>query len=228
VLGQPYEVPATSLCASCHDGSADRLLGVEALSLGLPSAQGLTLEALTREGWLSAPPTASTMSLPEDDTGKAAAALGWLHVNCGVACHNENDAAAARFSGLFLKLAAADGFGTATEADGGAPDGGDAGRDAGADAGRDGGLAPSSPRVRATAAWRTAANVTPRMPDYAADGFLRLAPGNADKTLLLALAALPRTSPVAMPLVGPSTHDQAGLAALRAWLDALPRGELPR
>jgi hypothetical protein len=83
-----YEIPTGKDCGKCHHGGADHLLGVEAVSLGLPTSEGVTLTTLAAAGMLSDPPAQLTITLPEDETGKAAAALGYLHVNCGMPCHS--------------------------------------------------------------------------------------------------------------------------------------------
>ncbi|MCX5746639.1 MAG: hypothetical protein NT062_29535, partial [Proteobacteria bacterium] len=89
ILPSGYEIPTQKDCDKCHHGGADELLGVEAVALALPTAQGLTLTELAARGALSAPPASTTISLPEDATGKAGAALGFLHANCGMCCHSE-------------------------------------------------------------------------------------------------------------------------------------------
>jgi hypothetical protein len=83
-----YEIPTAKDCGKCHHGGADNLLGVEAVSLALPTAVGVTLESLRDSGFLSDPPEQISIALPEDHTGQAAAALGYLHVNCGMPCHS--------------------------------------------------------------------------------------------------------------------------------------------
>src|SRR4051812_29484184 len=89
LLDGGYEIPsAIKVCNKCHGGGADHLLGIEAVSLALPTAQGVTLTSLAADGSLSAPPSKTTIALPEDSTGKAAAALGYLHANCG-SCHSD-------------------------------------------------------------------------------------------------------------------------------------------
>lgn len=93
----PYQIPTSSECNQCHQGRKDRLLGVEAVSLGLPDAKGVTLASLVADGLLSSPPASTTVAFPEDATGKAAAALGWLHVSCGP-CHNRSKDANAQNS----------------------------------------------------------------------------------------------------------------------------------
>jgi hypothetical protein len=83
--GNGYEIPAQSTCALCHAGRLDYVLGFEAVSLSSANASGLTLSALVSQGLLSAPP-ASPIRIP--GTATDVAALGYLHANCGTACHN--------------------------------------------------------------------------------------------------------------------------------------------
>jgi mono/diheme cytochrome c family protein len=97
---QPYVIPSINDCAMCHDGQKDKLLGLEAVNLATPGAQGLTLANLVAMGKLTKVPPQTTVAFPEDATGKAAEALGWLHVNCGV-CHNPHAAAGGQ-SHLYL------------------------------------------------------------------------------------------------------------------------------
>jgi hypothetical protein len=101
--GVPYEVPNTGQCDECHMGRKDQMLGFEAVSLGLATATGLTLEKLASEGWLSKAPPKTQLAFPNGsapDPSKAPAAVGWVHANCG-ACHNENENAAATFRAHF-------------------------------------------------------------------------------------------------------------------------------
>src|SRR5205823_1822200 len=103
-----YEVPPTGSCPSCHAGRKDFVLGFEWIGLGVPSAGstgGLTLATLPK-GWLTEAPPATTIMLPEDATKKAAPALGLMHMNCGVTCHNAQKGKAG-YTGLYLKLLAA-------------------------------------------------------------------------------------------------------------------------
>ena len=85
----PYQIPTGNECNSCHQGRKDRILGFEAVGLGMAGAEGLTLATLVAEGLLSNPPSSTTVTFPEDTTGKAAAALAWMHVSCGP-CHNRS------------------------------------------------------------------------------------------------------------------------------------------
>jgi hypothetical protein len=82
--GPQYEIPTASACIRCHGGARDKLLGVESINLSAPSATGLVLGQLIAEGLLSGPPAQAPV-VPGDSH---AAALGFLHSNCGVCCHN--------------------------------------------------------------------------------------------------------------------------------------------
>jgi hypothetical protein len=99
-----YEIPKPTACPTCHRGSYDMLLGFEEWSLSVASAEGLTTAKLVERGLISpAPPT--SLSIPNDTSGKAAPALGWLHANCGSSCHN-NHGGQASYTNLFLDLPA--------------------------------------------------------------------------------------------------------------------------
>ncbi len=82
----PYEMPNTGQCDACHGGRTDQLLGVEAVSLGIASAKGVTLASLAAEGRFDRAPPVTSIKIPDGNGGTAAPALGWLHANCG-ACH---------------------------------------------------------------------------------------------------------------------------------------------
>ena len=99
----PYDIPGPEDCGRCHGGRRDEVLGFEALALGVPSATGLNLPRLAAEGRLTRVPDAGASSVPGTPLDRDA--LGWLHMNCGVSCHNTNPAAGASFAGLDLKLA---------------------------------------------------------------------------------------------------------------------------
>src|SRR5262249_13958152 len=88
-------------------GRRDKLLGVEAIALGMKGAQGETLATLAAEGRFTTPPAKTTITLPEDSTGKAAAAVGYLHMNCGVSCHVNYSYVEGIESGLFTPISAA-------------------------------------------------------------------------------------------------------------------------
>jgi hypothetical protein len=81
VLPNGYEIPGTKDCDKCHHGGSDKLLGIEAVALALPSARGVTLTTLAQDYRLSKAPTRTTIDLPNP-------ALGFLHANCGMPCHS--------------------------------------------------------------------------------------------------------------------------------------------
>lgn len=97
VDGKPYRIPTANDCNDCHRGRRDKLLGVEALSLALEGATGITLAQLVAEGRVVPSPVQTSMTLPDP-------ALAVLHVNCGVTCHNGTTSATAYSTGLRLRL----------------------------------------------------------------------------------------------------------------------------
>jgi hypothetical protein len=99
-----YHIPTQDECEKCHRGRNENILGFEAVELGLPGASGITLADLAAEGRLSSPPSATRLTIGDDGTGTAAPALGWLHANCGITCHNGNSNAVAYPSGLRFRL----------------------------------------------------------------------------------------------------------------------------
>jgi hypothetical protein len=99
-----YHIPTSDECQDCHKGRTDRILGFDQVLLGLAGASGQTLEQLVNDGHLSTPPKSTPLVIGDDGTGLAAPALAWLHVNCGVTCHNRNANAMAWSTGMFLRL----------------------------------------------------------------------------------------------------------------------------
>ena len=51
-------------------------------------------------------PETSELEIGDDGTGLARYPLGWLHINCGVTCHNANANAEGRKTMMYLKLKA--------------------------------------------------------------------------------------------------------------------------
>jgi hypothetical protein len=100
----PYDIPRPDDCGRCHDGRRDNVLGFEALALAAPDATGLTVARLMAAGRLTRAPEPAATAVPGTPLDRSA--LGWLHMNCGVSCHNASPAAGASFVGLDLKLAA--------------------------------------------------------------------------------------------------------------------------
>jgi hypothetical protein len=92
-----YEVPGVTVCDECHKGRKDALLGFEALMLAAPSATGLTYQALQAEGLLAS--SNGNHELPAAKLAVAGSAveqkaLGLMHINCGVSCHQPGGTAA--------------------------------------------------------------------------------------------------------------------------------------
>jgi hypothetical protein len=102
--GVDYHIPTERECDLCHGGREDRILGFEAISLGLPAAQGVTLRTLIEDDLIAPEPTRTELRVGDDGTGVGAPVLAWLHINCGVSCHNDNQNSEAYSSGLRMKL----------------------------------------------------------------------------------------------------------------------------
>lgn len=105
-----YEVPSQTACQTCHQGRLDFVLGFEAVSLSSPGASirpasihdanGTAIDTLVAQGWLSNPP-ATPIVIPGTPT--EVAALGYLHSNCGISCHNAGGGLAAE-TGFRMRL----------------------------------------------------------------------------------------------------------------------------
>jgi hypothetical protein len=89
VPGSSYEVPAGQ-CEQCHQ-SGERPLGFSSVMLSAPGAAGLTVAQLAAEGLIASgapasPPLGSASAVERD-------AVGYLHANCGAACHRPGGSA---------------------------------------------------------------------------------------------------------------------------------------
>jgi hypothetical protein len=102
--GAAYHIPTGRECDLCHDGRKDRVLGFEAVSLGMEGAKGITLQDLVDEDLIEPKPKSTRLEIGDDGATSAAKVLGWLHINCGVSCHNDNTDSEAYSSGLRLEL----------------------------------------------------------------------------------------------------------------------------
>jgi hypothetical protein len=101
--GNGYEIPTQSNCYDCHNGRIDHVMGFEAVALSSSQASGVTMATLTAQNLLTDPP-ASAIKVPGDTA--TAAALGYLHMNCGVSCHNNGNGEASN-TGVFMRLGVA-------------------------------------------------------------------------------------------------------------------------
>ncbi|HEY5241043.1 MAG TPA: hypothetical protein VIJ22_06245 [Polyangiaceae bacterium] len=102
--GGTWKIPSNDDCNDCHKGRQDRILGFEQVGLGLPGAQGLTLAELAARGLVTPAPASTTLTVGNDGTGLDGLALAWVHVNCGVTCHNSNPSAAGFGAAMLLRL----------------------------------------------------------------------------------------------------------------------------
>jgi len=195
-LDDGYEVPGTPTCDKCHGGGSDRLLGVEAIALALPTAEGITLTHLADSGALSAPPTNTRIELPEDETGKAAAALGYMHANCGMACHSTRGLSG--FTQLHTRLRADEFWPTA---------GGD------------------TASVETTDAYTTGIDAEVILGTYqqAFPDTRLITPGSHEKSLAWVVAHL--RGEHQMPPIATHAVDEAGTQDLADWIDAMPPTE---
>jgi hypothetical protein len=193
--GPPYVIPDTFQCNQCHDGREEPVLGFDAVSLGLPGAEGVTLAVLAAEDRLSAAPPATALTIPDDGTGAATAAFGWLHANCG-SCHNPSAGAGAFFTGLYFHIRPSQ-----LLADGGVASGSD------------------------LDAVQTSCGVTSTRSDDAGVPYLRVDPGAPEASAVAILAgrraAGEPSSAVQMPPLVTRRVDADGHALLSAWIGAL-------
>lgn len=100
--GTEHDVPGQKSCEGCHLQMLDKVLGFSALQLDVEDApEGfVTLETLEAEGALS-DPIARPLTVP--GTPEQAAALGYIHANCGH-CHNPYSKQAGLNMQLWLTL----------------------------------------------------------------------------------------------------------------------------
>lgn len=194
VLSNGYEIPTLKDCDKCHHGGSDKLLGIEAVALALPRAEGLTLTALVQRGALSHPPHDTAATLPEDATGKAGEAVGVLHANCGMPCHSGRGLGDE--TRLRLRLRAGELW----------PDG----------------TTLSPVALADTEIYRATVSQPPSTASVAQGfpGALRLTPGAHEQSLVWLLSHL-RGSYQMPPLVS-HRIDEAGTQTVADWIDALP------
>jgi hypothetical protein len=193
LLANGYEIPTAKDCGKCHHGASDYLLGLEAVELALPSAVGVTLTKLAAAGSLSAAPAATTIQLPEDDTGKAAAALGYLHANCGMPCHSSRGLG--HETELVMRLRAEEFW---------APDG-----------------TARTTAVNATETYLATVKKDPTTASVAQKypGDFRITPGSHDKSIVWQLAHT--RGQYQMPPLVSHAVDEVGTKALADWIDSL-------
>ncbi len=189
-----YEIPDHNACTECHNGGKhDKLLGVEALALGLESSGGQNLAALQDAGLLTVNPASTTINVPDDGKGSKEA-LGYLHMNCGVSCHNDNPNALCAISHLYMRLSATDAL-----------------ADAGAGA------------VAETPLYTTAVGVAPSIyaAQFADAGWHRITSGDVGHSEIPAVDGV-RGVAYQMPPIATHQVDEAGVGLVTTWIANSP------
>jgi hypothetical protein len=189
-----YEIPTAKDCAKCHHGGADKLLGVEAVALALPTAEGVTMTKLAAAGSLSNPPGSTTITLPLDPNGTPAEALGYLHANCGMPCHSSRGLG--HETELIVRLRADEFWPTP-------------------------GSAAIPLLASATEAYRATVNQDPVTGAVASafPGAHRITPGSHDQSLVWLLSH--RRGDYQMPPLVSHQVDETGTQKLAQWIDGL-------
>lgn len=189
-----YDVPATGQCMLCHQGRKDRVLGFDAVSLGASTVTGsTTLASLAADSRFTNTAMPTSVEIPNDSTNIARQPFGWLHANCGTACHNRNPGALANGTGLFLRMNAADIVG-------------------------DGGTV----RLKDLDPYKTSVNVTPNLAKFSSDGYKRILPNTPDKSLIPLLDGT-RNDPLIpqMPPILSHVPPTTDVTAIRNWITAM-------
>jgi hypothetical protein len=194
ILPSGYEVPTAKDCGKCHHGGADKLLGIEAAALALPTTEGVTLDSLVKAGALSNPPPMTSGMLPEDASGKAGAALGYLHANCGMPCHSTRGLG--EETKLVLRLRAGEVLRASSNA-------------------------PTALDAKATDIYAATVGQSPTTASVAQQfpSAKRITPGSHDESLVWLLSH--RRGTYQMPPLVSHVVDDAGTLRLSAWIDAL-------
>jgi hypothetical protein len=109
--GAMYEVPRRDQCYDCHGGRVDNLLGFEAVALSWTGDSwsspatfddSQAMDRISTLGLLTQNPT-SPIVIPGRNQDERDS-FAWLHINCGVCCHNSGTNARARDTGLYMRL----------------------------------------------------------------------------------------------------------------------------
>jgi hypothetical protein len=183
--GSGHTVPTRDQCVDCHGGRRDLVLGWDPILLG-PGAQGVHFEDLhsSTDDDAGVPLTAA---VPPGDAIEQAA-LGYLHVNCGVSCHNDSIDARARDTALYMKLATGHSQGVL-----------------------------DTPPATAINKLPTGNAPFFELPEPSEGPFYDLLPGSPARSLVLA-RMLVRDHPAQMPPLASNVIDDAGAAIVSAWI----------
>jgi hypothetical protein len=102
--GNPYRIPSNQECDDCHAGRRDRALGYDQVALGFDATEGASLSDLLDRHKLKNFSGDEHYQIGPDPESDEARALGWIHTNCGVSCHNDNPNSKAYSNGMRLVL----------------------------------------------------------------------------------------------------------------------------
>jgi hypothetical protein len=186
-----HTVPTRDQCVLCHAGRRDQVLGWDPVLLGA-GARGVRLADLTRASGADddAGAAPGEAQIPGDAVERAA--LGYLHVNCGVSCHNPSLQARASDTGLYLRLSSGPSASVLDTA------------------------------VAVTALNNRPSGNAPvqELPEPDEGPFYDLLPRSPARSLVLA-RMLVRDHPAQMPPVGSNVVDESGAAAIRAWIEQM-------
>jgi hypothetical protein len=111
VDGRAYALPSHTQCNECHVGRRERVMGFDAVNLGMTTEgvegaerQGVTLQDLVSSGRIKNYGGEMDLKIGPNPESAESRALGWMHNNCGVSCHNTNPNSKAYSSGMRLIL----------------------------------------------------------------------------------------------------------------------------
>jgi hypothetical protein len=194
--GTGHSVPSRNQCKECHAGRNDFVLGWDGVMLGA-GASGVTRDTLVTAGlvrWdgrddgLASP---LELTIPGDATEQAA--LGYLHSNCGVSCHNETDDALGLETGYFMRLDA-DTLSSVQATDT-------------FSSGLHKTPLPNAP-------------LSELAPPPGGGNYVNLRPLDVERSLLLVRMKL-RNVEAAMPRLGTNVVDDDGVAVVQAWIEGM-------
>jgi hypothetical protein len=200
LYGTGHRVPTRDQCVECHGGRKDFVLGWDGVMLG-SGASGRALEVLPElielAGGAGDEDAGAERGYAVPGDAIERAALGYLHANCGVSCHNPTADARARDTGLYLRL------------------------EAGALA-----SVAQTPAFTTGINKLPAANAPiQELPPPPGDlPFYDLRPGDPARSLVLARMRV-RQNAAQMPRIATERVDAAGVALVQAWIEHMP--ELP-
>jgi hypothetical protein len=192
LFGSGHGVPTRDQCKECHSGRPDFILGWDPYLLGR-GASGTTLDMLMKApgGPLLTGITPQAMAAVVPGDAVEQAALGYLHTNCGVSCHNGTTLAPAKMSSLNLRLEVATS-----------------------------GSVQQTGAVATAINRRASANAETVGLPLSSDQYYHFRPLDPMRSLSLARMKY-RGSPTAMPPLASHLVDEEGVAIIKAWIEQM-------